>query len=68
MSLTNDLANLAAQNQLMLSEETKAVMEQAGIDLENSGILDRSLQQGDTIPNFALPKKSATIAKARAQV
>ncbi|GAB4334286.1 MAG: peroxiredoxin-like family protein [Leptolyngbyaceae cyanobacterium] len=55
MSLTDDLADLAAQTHSMIPEDIKAVMEQAGVDLLNSGIVDRSLQTGDTIPAFVLP-------------
>lgn len=55
MSLTDDLAHLAAQTRAMLPEEVREVMEQAEIDLINSGIVERALKVGDTIPSFSLP-------------
>ncbi|MEB3336428.1 MAG: peroxiredoxin-like family protein [Leptolyngbyaceae bacterium] len=60
MSLTNDLANLAAQVQTMIPEPVRTVMEQASIDLVNAGIGDRSLQVGDVIPSFVLPNAIGT--------
>lgn len=55
MSLTDDLANLAAQTFAMLPEDIREVMEQTGISLSNSGIVDRALNVGDPIPSFVLP-------------
>jgi peroxiredoxin len=55
MKLTETLANLAAEMQFKLPEEVKAFMNQAGINLVNSGILDQSLREGDKLPNFILP-------------
>jgi peroxiredoxin len=55
VSLTDDLTHLAAQTRTMLPEDVREVMEQAGIDLINSGIVDRALNVGDTIPSFVLP-------------
>ncbi len=36
-------------------QDTQTVMQQATTDLGASGILDQTLQVGDTIPDFALP-------------
>lgn len=55
MSLTDDLANLAAQTFAMLPEDIREVIEQTGISLSNSGIVDRALNVGDPIPSFVLP-------------
>jgi len=55
MNLTDALAELAAQTRDLLPEDIREVMEQAGIDLTNSGIVDRALNVGDTIPSFVLP-------------
>ncbi|MBE9214692.1 AhpC/TSA family protein [Plectonema cf. radiosum LEGE 06105] len=55
MNLTEDLVNLAVQIESKMPEEIKVLMEQAAIDLLNSGISDNSLQEGDTIPSFTLP-------------
>jgi peroxiredoxin len=55
MTLTEDLANLSAQMQSKVPEDVQQMMEQAGLDLLNYGILDRTLKEGDKIPNFSLP-------------
>ncbi|AFY82367.1 peroxiredoxin-like family protein [Oscillatoria acuminata] len=55
MSLSQDLANLNAQNQSMLPEEAQIVFKEAGMDLLNSGIMEHTLKEGDEIPKFALP-------------
>jgi peroxiredoxin len=55
MKLKEKLANLAAEMQFKLPEEVKAVMNQAGINLVNSGILEQSLREGDRLPDFILP-------------
>jgi hypothetical protein len=57
MSLTEDLANLAAQMQSRIPEDIKAVVEQAAIDLVNSEIGDLALKVGDTISPFVLPNE-----------
>ena len=55
MTLTEDLANFSAQSASKRSPEIKAVMQNAIAELANSGIVDRSLQVGDKIPNVVLP-------------
>lgn len=55
MSLTQDLANLNAQNRDRIPAEAQAAMGKATQDLASSGILDRSLKAGDRAPNFTLP-------------
>ncbi len=55
MSLTHDLAHLAAQNRSALPEDLRTVMEQARLNLTRSGAFDRSLQPGNPIPSFVLP-------------
>ncbi|MBF2017277.1 MAG: AhpC/TSA family protein [Rivularia sp. T60_A2020_040] len=55
MNLTEDLVNLAVQIESQMPEDVKVLMEQAAIDLLNSGISDISLQAGDRIPSFVLP-------------
>ena len=55
MNLTEDLVNLSVQMESKMPEDVKILMEQAAIELIESGISDRALQAGDTIPNFVLP-------------
>ncbi len=66
MSLTDDLAHLSAHNRSMLPEDTQNIMEQAGIDLINSGISDRALQAGDTIPRIILPNATGQLIDVQA--
>ncbi|MEO0826329.1 MAG: peroxiredoxin-like family protein [Cyanobacteria bacterium J06639_16] len=55
MSLTQDLANLLESNRAKLPSDVTATMAQATEDLANSGIVDRTLKMGDTLPAIALP-------------
>ncbi|NMF84249.1 peroxiredoxin-like family protein [Nodosilinea sp. P-1105] len=55
MTLTQDLANLAAQMQTQLPEAAKAEMAKAAQNLLESGIADNSLSTGDRIPEITLP-------------
>ncbi|MEA5574630.1 peroxiredoxin-like family protein [Calothrix sp. UHCC 0171] len=61
MNLTEDLVNLAVQMESQMPAEVKVLMEQAAIDLLNSGISDNSLKAGDRIPSFALPNAIAEL-------
>lgn len=54
MTLTQDLANLAAQNADKIPTAAQAVMAQAGADVAQLGIEDRSLKTGDRLPEFTL--------------
>ncbi|MDV2992223.1 MAG: hypothetical protein N4J56_001877 [Chroococcidiopsis sp. SAG 2025] len=47
MNLTEDLVNLSVQMESKMPEDIKILMEQAAIDLIESGISDRTLQEGD---------------------
>ncbi|MEM9542696.1 MAG: peroxiredoxin-like family protein [Cyanobacteria bacterium P01_E01_bin.42] len=55
MSLTQDLADLLAQNRTKQPEDVKAIMAKTDRDLAESGIVDRALKEGDTAPDFSLP-------------
>ena len=55
MSLTQDLANLAAQITAQMPDDVKAKMADAAKDLANSGMTDKVLTEGDSIPSFSLP-------------
>jgi len=55
MSLTHDLAKLGEQLKGKLPAEAQKVMAQAGQDIAQMGIEDRSLKEGDTIPIITLP-------------
>ena len=55
MSLTQDLINFRDQFRAKHPDNIKAVIEKATADLANSGIGDRTLKFGDTVPNFTLP-------------
>ncbi|MGF1457451.1 MAG: peroxiredoxin-like family protein [Leptolyngbyaceae cyanobacterium] len=54
MSLTQDLAQLAAQNAEKLPQDVQQVMAQAGNDIAQLGLEDNSLKTGDRIPHFTL--------------
>ena len=54
MSLTQDLADLAAQNAQKIPAEAQAVMARAGDDLAQLGIENNSLKTGDRLPEFTL--------------
>ncbi|MEM6520140.1 MAG: peroxiredoxin-like family protein [Cyanobacteria bacterium P01_C01_bin.70] len=54
MSLTQDLADLAAQNAEKIPQEAQAVMARAGDEIAQLGIVDKSLKTGDRIPDFTL--------------
>ena len=54
MSLTQDLADLAAQNAQKIPAEAQAVMARAGDDLAKLGLEDNSLKTGDRLPEFTL--------------
>jgi len=55
MSLTQDLANLAAQMTAQMPDDVKTQMAAAATALANSGMTDEGLTEGDTIPSFSLP-------------
>ncbi|PMB25559.1 peroxiredoxin-like family protein [Fischerella thermalis] len=61
MNLTEDLVNLAVQMESQMPEDVKVLMEQAAIDLLNSGISDNCLKAGDRIPSFILPNAIAQL-------
>lgn len=54
MSLTQDLANLLAQNLTKQPEDAKAIMAKTDRELAESGIIDRTLKEGEKAPNFTL--------------
>ena len=64
MSLTHDLDTLRQQSRAKRPGETLAVMDRATDDLARSGIVDRSLKVGDTMPAFTLPNATGRIVHA----
>jgi hypothetical protein len=54
MSLEDKLAQLRAASAERIPPEKRAVMVQATKDLRESGIMDRVIKVGDTLPAFAL--------------
>ena len=55
MSLTQDLAQFAAKMKDQLPAEAQVAMAQAGSEIAQLGIEDRSLKVGDAIPPVTLP-------------
>ncbi|MFC1834832.1 hypothetical protein ACFL2Q_08875 [Thermodesulfobacteriota bacterium] len=55
MSLTEQLAKQRDASRNRIPPDKLAVMDKAGQDLANSGLVDSSLTEGDTIPDFSLP-------------
>ncbi|MDQ7784537.1 MAG: redoxin domain-containing protein [Desulfomonilaceae bacterium] len=55
MSLTEELARRREKSREHIPADQLAVMDRATKDLENSGIVDSSLQEGGIAPDFALP-------------
>lgn len=66
MSLTQDLANLLDNNRAKLPTDVAATMAQATEDLASSGIVDRSLKAGDTLPAIALPNATGQTVNVQA--
>ncbi len=64
MSLTHDLAVLQQQSQANQSAETRTIMDRATDELARSGIVDRSLKVGDTMPAFALPNATGCTVRS----
>ena len=54
MNLTQNLQQLQTEIQAKLPEDAKAKMENAVVDLANSGIVNNSLKLGKKVPNFSL--------------
>lgn len=55
MSLSEELAERAARGHTALPKETQDMYERALAALEESGVADRALHEGDTAPDFELP-------------
>ena len=55
MRLTDELAARAAVARQKRAPEIQAIMDRAESDLRRSGILDRALREGQSIPAFELP-------------
>ena len=55
MTLAEELAARAAKGKTTLTEETRQMYERALTSLEESGLADRALGEGDTAPDFELP-------------
>ncbi|MEM6590266.1 MAG: peroxiredoxin-like family protein [Cyanobacteria bacterium P01_C01_bin.73] len=66
MSLSEQLAQRLEENRAQLPSEVTATMAQATEDLANSGIVNRSLNRGDTLPAIALPNATGKIVDLQA--
>ena len=55
MTLSKELAERAAQGFTALPKHTQEMYQRALADLEESGVADRALGEGDTAPDFELP-------------
>ena len=64
MSLIHDLATLRQQSRTKRAEETRTMMDRATDELARSGIVDRSLKVGETMPAFALPNATGRTVRS----
>src|SRR3970040_416545 len=55
MSLSEELAERTAQGQTTLTKDTQEMYQRALAALEESGIVDRALNEGEHAPDFELP-------------
>ncbi|ETW92744.1 hypothetical protein [Candidatus Entotheonella palauensis] len=55
MSLKEQLDTQRAKSRERIPAETRVLMDQGTESLRQSGIVDRSLKAGDTMPAFTLP-------------
>jgi hypothetical protein len=55
MSLQDKLNEIRLQFEANVPLETREIMNKAGIDLANSGIMDQVLNTGDQAPSFTIP-------------
>lgn len=55
MTLSKELAERAARGHADLPQHTQEMYQRALADLEESGVADRALNEGDTAPDFELP-------------
>ncbi|WP_218079539.1 peroxiredoxin-like family protein [Anthocerotibacter panamensis] len=60
MSLTQELNNVATHIKSQIPAEALSTMGQAMAELIQSGIVDRSLKVGATVPDFTLPNAAGT--------
>ena len=63
MTLTDELADRAAQGWAKLPPDRQAMYEHAAAALEASGIADLVLREGDVAPEFELPDASGEIVR-----
>ncbi len=61
MSLAEKLQEIREIAKQRIPEETRARMQQATVELRNSGILNTVLREGERMPPFALPNSSGTL-------
>ncbi len=65
MSLEDKLAEIRAAGAKRMPEETRAIMGRATQQLRESGIMDRVIKVGDTLPPFSLANASGdTVSSA----
>ncbi len=64
MALIHDLAALRQQSRTKRAEETRTMMDRATDELARSGIVDRSLKVGETMPAFALPNATGRMVRS----
>lgn len=54
MTLEAQLAEMRDASAKRIPPEKRAIMKQATIDQRNSGILDKTIKVGDSLPDFSL--------------
>ena len=60
MSLADKLGEISAASAKRMPEDVRAVMGKATQELRDSGILDRTIKVGDTLPSFTLNNADGT--------
>ncbi len=64
MSLKAQLDTQRTQSRERMPDETRTLMDEATEALRQSGIVDRSLKVGDTMPTFTLPNATGRIVSS----
>ncbi len=64
MSLEDSLAKLREMSKQRYGEETRSIMMNAMAEQRASGIVERAIKRGDTLPAFALPDHNNDIVRS----
>lgn len=65
MSLEDQLAKLREASGKRIPEDKRAIMRQANEDLRATGILDRAIKPGDSLPPFELEDASGAMISSQ---